>query len=113
MNPEDRDPVRRWQSISDWYAEFAAQPHWEFLAPMVGTNGRPYRVGRRAAIRRPTVPRHVAAVADAKESEGGTRHGLRPCASFRPSSIARRGAGYTGYKAQRGTRLFDWHRSPV
>jgi len=36
MNAEDRDPVRRWQSISDWYAEFAAQPHWELLAPMVG-----------------------------------------------------------------------------
>ena len=36
MNAEDRDSVLRWQSISDWYAEFATQLHWEFLAPMVG-----------------------------------------------------------------------------
>jgi hypothetical protein len=36
MYAEDRDAVRRWQSISNRYAEFAAQPHWDFLAPMVG-----------------------------------------------------------------------------
>ncbi|MBX7104586.1 MAG: hypothetical protein K1X57_10930 [Gemmataceae bacterium] len=36
MKAEDEDPVQRWQSISDWYAEFAAKPHWEFLTPMVG-----------------------------------------------------------------------------
>jgi hypothetical protein len=36
VRAEDQDPVRRWRSISDWYAEFAAKPHWGFLAPMVG-----------------------------------------------------------------------------
>jgi hypothetical protein len=36
MNAADQDPVKRWQSISNWYAEFAAKPYWEFLAPMVG-----------------------------------------------------------------------------
>ena len=36
MKADDLDPVQRWRSISDWYSEFAAMPHWEFLAPMVG-----------------------------------------------------------------------------
>ena len=36
MNADDQEPVQRWRSISDWYAEFAARRHWEFLAPMVG-----------------------------------------------------------------------------
>ena len=36
MNAADEDPVQRWRSISDWYAEFAAKPYWGFLAPMVG-----------------------------------------------------------------------------
>jgi hypothetical protein len=36
MNSDDPDPVRRWRSIADWYAEFATMRHWEFLAPMVG-----------------------------------------------------------------------------
>jgi hypothetical protein len=36
VKAEDSDSVQRWQSISDWYAEFAAMPHCEFLAPMVG-----------------------------------------------------------------------------
>jgi hypothetical protein len=30
-----KDPVRRWRAISDWYAELAAMPYWEFQAPMV------------------------------------------------------------------------------
>jgi hypothetical protein len=36
MKAEGQDPVQRWRSISDWYADFAAQPHWGFLSPMVG-----------------------------------------------------------------------------
>ncbi|HEX4792180.1 MAG TPA: hypothetical protein VH370_00220 [Humisphaera sp.] len=36
MKAEDTDPRKRWLSISDWYAEFAATPGFEFLAPMVG-----------------------------------------------------------------------------
>ena len=36
MKAEDQSPAQRWRSISDWYAEFAARPHWEFLTPMVG-----------------------------------------------------------------------------
>jgi hypothetical protein len=39
VNAEDDDPVLRWRAISDWYAEFAAKPHWEFLDPMVGLTG--------------------------------------------------------------------------
>ena len=35
MNATDPDPIQRWRSISDWYAEFAALPHWEFLIPMI------------------------------------------------------------------------------
>jgi hypothetical protein len=35
MNADDPDPVQRWRSIADWYAEFAAMRNWEFLAPMV------------------------------------------------------------------------------
>lgn len=35
MNATDENPVLRWQSISEWYAEFAAKPHWGFLEPMV------------------------------------------------------------------------------
>jgi hypothetical protein len=31
----DPDPVQRWQSISDFYAEFAGLLHWELLQPMV------------------------------------------------------------------------------
>lgn len=35
MKADDSDPMRRWQSISDWYVEFAAMSGWEFLHPMV------------------------------------------------------------------------------
>jgi hypothetical protein len=36
VKADDQDPVQRWHSISEFYVEFAAMPHWEFLAPMVG-----------------------------------------------------------------------------
>jgi GYF domain 2 len=36
VNAADQDPVRRWRSISDWYAGFANTPEWGFSAPMVG-----------------------------------------------------------------------------
>jgi hypothetical protein len=32
---DDEDPAVRWQSIRDWYDEFARTPGWEFLRPMV------------------------------------------------------------------------------
>jgi hypothetical protein len=35
MTADDEDPLVRWQSISDWYDEFAREPGWEFLRPMV------------------------------------------------------------------------------
>jgi hypothetical protein len=35
VKADDLDPVQRWWSISEWYTEFAAMRHWEFLAPMV------------------------------------------------------------------------------
>jgi hypothetical protein len=35
MQADDPNPAVRWQSITDWYAEFAAVPRWRFLAPMV------------------------------------------------------------------------------
>ena len=35
MKADDSDPMRRWQSISEWYVEFAAMSGWEFLHPMV------------------------------------------------------------------------------
>ena len=36
MKAQDSDTVKRWQSISEWYAEFANLPGWEFLQPMIG-----------------------------------------------------------------------------
>jgi hypothetical protein len=36
MKAEDVNPLKRWRSISDWYAESAAAPDWRFLAPMIG-----------------------------------------------------------------------------
>lgn len=35
MKAEDPDPIKRWQTIADWYAEFAVMRGWEFLSPMV------------------------------------------------------------------------------
>lgn len=35
MKAEHEDPVRRWRAISDWYADFAALPQWDFLTPMI------------------------------------------------------------------------------
>jgi hypothetical protein len=36
LKADDPDAVQRWQSISSFYADFAAMPHWGFLTPMVG-----------------------------------------------------------------------------
>jgi hypothetical protein len=35
MKAVDPNPEPRWRAISNWYAEVAAQPGWNFLAPMV------------------------------------------------------------------------------
>ena len=35
MHADDENPMVRWQSISDWYDEFASEQGWEFLRPMV------------------------------------------------------------------------------
>lgn len=35
MKVDDPDPVKRWRAIIDFYTEFSAVQHWEFLAPMV------------------------------------------------------------------------------
>lgn len=35
MTADDENPTVRWQSIRDWYDEFARSPGWEFLRPMV------------------------------------------------------------------------------
>jgi hypothetical protein len=36
MTADDENPTVRWHSIRDWYDEFARDPYWEFLRPMVG-----------------------------------------------------------------------------
>jgi hypothetical protein len=36
MVTSDPDPAKRWQVIVEFYADFAARRHWEFLAPMIG-----------------------------------------------------------------------------
>ena len=35
MIANDENPTVRWQSIRDWYDEFARSAGWEFLQPMV------------------------------------------------------------------------------
>jgi hypothetical protein len=36
MVTSDPDPTERWRAIVEFYTDFAAKRHWEFLAPMVG-----------------------------------------------------------------------------
>lgn len=35
VSPIDEDPTERWQQIYDFYAEFAGNPGWKFLKPMI------------------------------------------------------------------------------
>jgi len=35
MVTNNPDPAERWRVVVEFYGEFAAQQHWEFLAPMV------------------------------------------------------------------------------
>ena len=34
MRADDENPKARWESISDWYLEFATNQGWEFTRPM-------------------------------------------------------------------------------
>lgn len=35
MTANDPDPTQAWRDVREFYVEFAAKPHWEFLAPMI------------------------------------------------------------------------------
>lgn len=35
MHSADKDPIKRWREISEWYVDFAATPNGEIFAPMV------------------------------------------------------------------------------
>jgi len=35
IHTDHLEPMERWRAVSDWYAAFASEQHWEFLAPMV------------------------------------------------------------------------------
>ena len=35
MTADDENPVARWHAVRDWYAEYAHNPHCDFVLPMV------------------------------------------------------------------------------
>jgi len=39
IDTDHLEPMERWRAVSDWYAAFASERHWEFLAPMVSFAG--------------------------------------------------------------------------